>query len=300
MRKNVIRHGIIIYRFFQTACQYFHIEAIKNSDEFYAKTGRKTYITSASYLELIKSFTLLTNKKQNEIMSAKNRYLGGLEKLYHASVSIGEMQVSLAELQPQLKVMSAKATEMLRQIEKETLTVEKMSAVVREDEKVANKQAAAAQALKHECEADLAEALPILNDAIAALDTLKPADITLVKSMKNPPDAVKLVMAAVCIIKGSKPDRVPDPATGRMLLDYWGPSKRYMLTLNINHENVGSCRLLGDMNFLQNLKDFDKDNIKPDVMAKLRKEYICLKDFKPSIVAKASSAAEGLCKWIIG
>lgn len=54
------------------------------------------------------------------------------------------------------------------------------------------------------------------------------------------------------------------------------------------------------MNFLQNLKDFDKDNIKPDVMAKLRKEYICLKDFKPSIVAKASSAAEGLCKWIIG
>jgi len=54
------------------------------------------------------------------------------------------------------------------------------------------------------------------------------------------------------------------------------------------------------MNFLQNLKDFDKDNIKPDVMAKLRKEYICLKDFKPNIVAKASSAAEGLCKWIIG
>lgn len=167
-------------------------------------------------------------------MSAKNRYLGGLEKLYHASVSIGEMQVSLAELQPQLKVMSAKATEMLRQIEKETLTVEKMSAVVREDEKVANKKAAAAQALKHECEADLAEALPILNDAIAALDTLKPADITLVKSMKNPPDAVKLVMAAVCIIKGSKPDRVPDPATGRMLLDYWGPSKRYV-NLDTNH-----------------------------------------------------------------
>lgn len=53
------------------------------------------------------------------------------------------------------------------------------------------------------------------------------------------------------------------------------------------------------MNFLQNLKDFDKDNIKPDIMAKLRKEYIPHKDFKPNIVAKASSAAEGLCKWII-
>ncbi|KAL1506278.1 hypothetical protein ABEB36_005670 [Hypothenemus hampei] len=266
-----------------TACQYFHVEATKNASEFHDKTGRQTYITSASYLELIKSFTHLTNKKQNELMASKNRYLGGLEKLYHASVSIGEMQKSLAELQPQLKDMSDKATVMLQQIEKETLTVEHISAVVREDEKVANRQAAAAQALKQECEADLAEALPILNDAIAALDTLKPADITLVKSMKNPPDAIKLVMAAVCIIKGMKPDRIPDPSTGRMLLDYWGPSKR----------------LLGEMNFLQSLKDFDKDNIKPDVMAKLRKEYIPHKDFKPHIVAKASSAAKGLCKWII-
>lgn len=53
------------------------------------------------------------------------------------------------------------------------------------------------------------------------------------------------------------------------------------------------------MNFLQCLKDFDKDNIKPDIMAKLRKEYLPHKDFKPNIVAKASSAAEGLCKWII-
>lgn len=58
------------------------------------------------------------------------------------------------------------------------------------------------------------------------MDTLKPADITLVKSMKNPPDAIKLVMAAVCIMKNVKPDRVPDPGTGRIVLDYWGPSKR--------------------------------------------------------------------------
>lgn len=66
-----------------------------------------------------------------------------------------------------------------------------------------------------------------------------------------------------------------------------------------NHKIQVFLRVLGDMNFLQALKDFDKDNIKPDIMAKLRKEYIPLKDFKPNIVAKASSAAEGLCKWII-
>ena len=32
---------------------------------------------------------------------------------------------------------------------------------------------------------------------------------------------------------------------------------------------------------------------------KIRKDFIPHKDFKPETVAKASSAAEGLCKWII-
>lgn len=43
---------------------------------------------------------------------------------------------------------------------------------------------------------------------MAALNTLKPADITVVKSMKNPPQAIKLVMAAVCVMLEIKPDKV--------------------------------------------------------------------------------------------
>lgn len=56
--------------------------------------------------------------------------------------------------------------------------------VVAADEAIANEAAAAAQAIKDECESDLAEAIPALEAAIQALNTLKPADITLVKSMK--------------------------------------------------------------------------------------------------------------------
>lgn len=69
---------------------------------------------------------------------------------------------------------------------------------------------------------------------------------------------------------------------GKKIVDYWGPSKR----------------ILGDMGFLQSLKDYDKDDISPDIMKKIRKDFIPHKDFQPHIVAKASSAAEGLCKWI--
>ena len=43
--------------------------------------------------------------------------------------------------------------------------------------------------------------MPALNAAIAALDTLKQNDISIVKAMTNPPSGVKLVMESVCIMK---------------------------------------------------------------------------------------------------
>ena len=60
--------------------------------------------------------------------------------------------------------------------------------------------------------------------------------------MISPPYAVRLVMEAVCVIKGIKPERVPDPSTGRRVEDYWKPS----------------LLLLGNMKFLESLVSFDK------------------------------------------
>ncbi|XP_013187525.2 dynein axonemal heavy chain 12 [Amyelois transitella] len=266
------------------ACKQFHVDARIVSASFFSQYGRKTYITSASYLNLIKSFTTLTNKKQRELRAAKLRYTNGLDKLGQAADAVSIMQRDLNALKPQLMIMAEKSAKMMAEIERETAIADKAAAQVREDQKIANVQAAAAQELKQDCEADLALALPILEDAIAALNTLKPADITIVKSMKNPPATVKLVMAAVCVMKGIPPDKIPDPDNpGKKIFDYWGPSKR----------------VLGDMSFLESLRNYDKDNIPVATMQKIRKEYLSNKDFKPHIIAKASAAAEGLCKWII-
>jgi len=47
--------------------------------------------------------------------------------------------------------------------------------VVKADEAVANKQAESAKAIKDECDAELSKAIPVLNAAIEALNTLTPA-----------------------------------------------------------------------------------------------------------------------------
>ncbi len=51
-----------------------------------------------------------------------------------------------------------------------------------------------ARAIKEECEGELAVAMPILEDALAALDAIKEADITYIRKLGNPPGAIKLVM----------------------------------------------------------------------------------------------------------
>eukprot|EP00971_Amphidinium_carterae_P168487 3338250-Amphidinium_carterae.1 len=62
--------------------------------------------------------------------------------------------------------------------------------------------------------------MPALEEALRALDTLTSKDITEIKAMKSPPAPVKLVLQAVCVMKGLKPARVKDDS-GKMVEDFW-------------------------------------------------------------------------------
>ena len=57
--------------------------------------------------------------------------------------------------------------------------------------------------------------------------------------------------------------------------------------------------MLGDIKFLDSLKEYDKDNISPQIINKIRKNYINNTEFVPSLIKQVSSACEGLCKWVI-
>ncbi|TPX60170.1 hypothetical protein SpCBS45565_g07578 [Spizellomyces sp. 'palustris'] len=265
-------------------CKHFHQSAIALSDRYLSASSRHNYVTPTSYLELLHAYKDLLTAKREEVAAVKRRYVGGLDKLRFAAEQIGRMQEDLTSLQPQLKKTSEETVEMLKKIEKESVEVEATKETVSADEAVAAQKAEQASAIKQECENDLAQALPLLNSALAALDTLKKSDIDLVKSMKNPPEGVKLVMEAVCVMKDVKPDRIPDPSgSGKMVFDYWKTS----------------LKVLGDPKFLDSLKTFDKDDIPAHVIKTIRTKYIPNPEFKPEKVRNASSAAEGLCNWII-
>ncbi|CAM4521786.1 dynein axonemal heavy chain 3 [Lepidochelys kempii] len=264
-------------------CKYFQESVRDLSVSYYSTLRRHNYVTPTSYLELILTFKALLNSKRQEVDMMRNRYLVGLQKLEFASSQVAEMQKELTALQPELIQTSAETEKMMIQIEKETIEVDAKKELVSADEKEANDAAAVSQAIKEECEGDLAEAMPALEAALSALDTLNPSDISLVKAMQNPPGPVKLVMESICVMKGMKPERKPDPSgSGKMIEDYWGISRK----------------LLGDLKFLESLKTYDKDNIPPAVMKRIRERFTQHPDFQPAVIKNVSSACEGLCKWV--
>lgn len=89
-----------------------------------------------------------------------------MDKLEFAAEQIRHMRVVLSELRPQLELSAKETTETMKQIEKENVSVEQATILVKRDENAANVQATIAENLKMECEADLAEALPALDEAI--------------------------------------------------------------------------------------------------------------------------------------
>ena len=272
-----IREGVV------SMCKHFHDTISKQSARFWSALRRRNYVTPTSYLELIKTFKTLLGQRRTSVSKLKFRYVSGLEKLNFAQGAVKKMQIDLGELQPQLIKTKNETDLIMIQIEKESKEVQVTRSVVQVDEEIATKKAAEAKAIKDDCESELAQALPALASAVAALDTLKSSDITVMKSMKSPPTGVKLVMEAICIMKDVKPVKIPDPAgSGKKIEDYWGPSKI----------------LLSDMKFLDSLKAYDKDNINPAVMKQIRSKYMDNPEFVPDIVKNASSAAEGLCRWV--
>ncbi|XP_047365165.1 dynein axonemal heavy chain 3-like isoform X3 [Vespa velutina] len=263
-------------------CKEFHTSVFVASEDYYKNHHRRYYVTPTSFLQLIASLYRLYGEKINQITKQQNRYITGLEKLDFAAGQVAVMQEELRTLQPKLVAQSQLSDKLMIRIEQDTINVEARKEIVAADEALANEAAAAAQAIKDDCESDLAEATPALEAALSALNTLKPADITIVKSMKSPPAGVKLVMEAVCVLKGVKPDRVQDPKTGKTVEDYW----------------LASIRMLSDMKFLDSLKNFDKDNIPSAYMKIIREKFINDRSFQPEAIKKVSTACEGLCKWV--
>ena len=132
------------------------------------------------------------------------RYQNGLTRLSETNEMVADLKQRLIKLMPEIEEKTQATQEMVKDLEiqsKDAAEIEKNTAV---EEAASKKIYTSVMAIKTECEGILAEAMPALNKALAALDTLQKSDIDEMKAYAKPPDDLVLVMDGVSMLLGKK------------------------------------------------------------------------------------------------
>ncbi len=241
-------------------------ESVKDaSDMYFAELRRRNYTTPTSYLDLIKTYVEMLKKEKVIVPNKMIRYQNGLSRLAETNIMVDDLKKKLIKLMPEIAEKTKATQEMVVDLEiqtKDAAEIEKTTAV---EEAAAKAIFTEVSGIKSDCEKVLSEAMPALNKALAALDTLNKADIGEMKAYAQPPEDLVLVMDAVSILLGKK--------TG------WDEAKKMM-------SNPGE--------FITSLQKYDKDNIKESILKKLKK-YTNDPRFVPDLIAKKSLAGKSIC-----
>ncbi|KAF3826620.1 hypothetical protein GH733_009145 [Mirounga leonina] len=248
-------------------CVNVHLSVSTMAERYYMELRRRYYTTPTSYLELINLFLTMLSEKKKQLVSARDRVKNGLTKLLETNVLVDKMKLELSALEPVLFQKSQDVEALMDKLAVDQENADQVRSIVQEDEATAKVKAEETQAIADDAQRDLEEALPALDAANKALDSLDKADISEIRVFTKPPDMVMTVMEAISILLNAKPD--------------WPTAKQ----------------LLGDSNFLRRLLEYDKENIKPQILAKLQK-YINNPDFVPEKVEKVSRACKSMCMWV--
>ncbi|XP_072908128.1 dynein axonemal heavy chain 10 [Hemitrygon akajei] len=190
---NVIDHVVMV-----------HSSVDKYSLIFLQKLRRNNYVTPKNYLDFINTYARLLNEKDQFILAQCKRLEGGLDKLKEASVQLAELNLKLAEQ----KIVLAEKTEACEALLAEIAT---NTAVAEEKRKLAEEKAAEIEEQnkviaveKQEAENALAEALPALEAARLALQSLDKSDVTEIRSFAKPPRQVQTVCECILVMRGYK------------------------------------------------------------------------------------------------
>lgn len=266
--------------------EFFHTSATVMADEAYDGETLFNCVTPATFLELNKLFRTLLESKRNEVDDIKQRYTVGLDKIKDAASQVSVMQAELEAIQPHLTAASKEVDKSVALVEKDLNEVSELEKIVKNEDSVVSEKTKQADALRQELQDDLAEVTAVVDAAIETLNSLTAQDFAAVRAVKTPPNSIKLIMEAICMLKNIKPDKIPDP-NGKTVDDYWGPAKRIM----------------GEPKFVAELTEFEKDDINMKTMKLIRDRYLSNAEIDPETSKQSMGAGDAVAKclfrWLV-
>jgi dynein heavy chain 1 len=250
---------------------HVHLSMHEINKRLARREGRNSHLTPRHYLDFMAQYVRLFGEKRDELEEQQRHLNVGLDKLRSTVVQVEELRKSLAIKRAQLETKNAEANEKLQRMvadqqeaeQQKTASVKIQGQLAEQDRAIEERRAVVLQ--------DLAEAEPAVLDAQAAVSNIKKQHLTEVRSMANPPEAVKLAMESVCTVLGHR-------------IESW--------------KTVQGIIRRDD--FIASIVHFDTTRqMTPALRNRLTRDYLSRPGYNFEAVNRASQACGPLVKWVI-
>ncbi|KPI94919.1 Dynein heavy chain 8, axonemal [Papilio xuthus] len=285
---EVAQHFLSGFKAQETKTQLIEVMGMVQDDvasacvSYYDRFRRQTHVTPKSYLSFLEGYKVLYKDKHNNIAEMAKRMTTGLDKLVEAAASVDILKKELELKELEIKEATAKAEEVLAAVAESAAAAEVVKAEVLEVKDRAVKLVSVIAAETAVAEDKLAAAKPALDAAEAALQTINAADIATVRKLGKPPFLITLIMDAVIILFRKRIDPIkPDPDK-QFLVASWAES----------------LKVMADARFLNNLKNYPKDEINAE-MVDLLQPYFNFSQYTFEAAKIACGNVAGLISWTI-
>ncbi|PFH54718.1 hypothetical protein AMATHDRAFT_72478 [Amanita thiersii Skay4041] len=253
------------------ALVHVHLSLHQINQRLSRRQGRYNYVTPRHYLDFINHYVRLFTEKRDELEEQQRHLHVGLDKLKDTVTQVEDLRKSLATKRSQLEIKNAEANEKLKRMvadqqeaeQKKAASIEIQAALVEQDRKIEERRSVVM--------ADLADAEPAVLDAQAAVSNIKRQHLQEVRSMANPPEAVKLAMESVCTILGHK-------------FDGWRAVQG----------------IIRRDDFIQRIVNFDTAaQMTKQLRETMKKDFLSRPSYNFETVQRASKACGPLVKWVV-
>lgn len=222
------------------------------------------------HLNFISHFASIYKNKISELESNKRHLATGLSKINTAYYDVSKLKTKLSEKESCLNEKDVQAKEKLEQMLGNQCEAEKKRLVSIENRRQYQEKKQKVEERRKVVLKELSDIQPLLEDAKASVGNIGKHQLAEVRTMTNPPIAVKVAVESVCILLGHK-------------IDSW--------------KDVQAVLKRDD--FITNILNHKADDIEPQVQRELANLIECNADINVEVVNRASKACGPLYSWAL-